>query len=355
MKYTKPNLSNIWAESGSISVPDSLKISGGWVAEIPPCEEANFIENRQDKALAYLMQMGIVEWDGATEYQLNSFVSYSGNVYRSLGVNTNKQPNVFPVNWVIAFDPYGSAGYVNDSLNAVLNAPNPFDQYVQKLNPRFTVKSSGTSYEAAAGLPLDNLADVGHTFFEDGDTGMFKDGRDIVFAVNAVERGRLRDAPLILEDDSKTLATTEWVRQLVAELTRIKIGDLYLTTNNYITASDVTAAKGYGVWVRHAEGRAIVGYSSDVTSSTPDWYKAINNTNGFETKVLGVENLPAHNHSLNHNGGLGILDQTLTDTQGFTGNPSLGTPAGFTNSTGGNVPISLVQPSIVVAIWRRVA
>lgn len=355
MKYPQPNLTNIWAEVGAISIPSSLKISEGWVTEIPPCEQANFIENRQDKALAYVLQMGVPEWNAATEYQPESYITYNQVLYKSKGVNTNKQPNTNPLNWGIAFDVYGSADAVQQELDALLLDADPFDQYALKAAPVFTGKAVGTSYAAGTGLPTDNLSDVGHSFVADGDTGMFKDGNDIVFAVNTIERGRLRDAPLILEDDSKTLATTEWVRQLLAELTRIKVGDLYLTTNNYATPAEVSASKGYGVWQRHAEGRAIVGFSSDPTTGTPDWYKAVNSTHGAETTVVGIENMPAHNHTMNHNGGLGVLDQSSSDTQGFTGNPSIGTPAGVTNTTGGGQPLTNVQPSIVVAIWKRIA
>lgn len=362
MKYPQPNLTSIWADAGAISVPSTLKIAEGWVAEIPPCEQANFIENRQDKAIAYSLQMGIPEWNSATEYQLGSYISYNQVVYKSLGVNTNKQPNIFPLNWVVAFDNAGSADAVQQELDALLLDDDPFDQYALKATPSFTGKAVGTSYAANTGLPTDNLSDVGHAFVSDGDSGMFKDGSDLVFAVDAVERGRVKGGALSSTDSSTALATTAWVKQLIEDATRIKVGDLYLTTLSYATAAELATAKGYGTWQRYAEGKALVGYSSDTSSLTADWYKVNGNTHGNDKVSIAIENIPAHKHGVytygDANNVVGISGNHYPSGTSNTGDANSGnlSPADHsTDDVGGGQPIEVVQPSIVIAVWKRVA
>jgi hypothetical protein len=361
MKYPQPNLSSIWADAGAISVPSTLKIAEGWVSEIPPCEQANFIENRQDKAIAYSLQMGIPEWNSATEYQLGSYISYNQVVYKSLGVNTNKQPNIFPLNWVVAFDNAGSADGVQQELDALILEDDPFDQYALKDAAVFTAKANGTSFSANTGLPTDNLSDAGHSFVGDGDSGMFKDGNDLVFTVDAVERGRIKSGALTASESSTAMATTEWVKQLIAEATQIKVGGLHLTTNTLTPDVEL----GYGTWQRYAEGRAIVGFSSDVTTATPVWAKTVNSTFGEYDQLLLTNQMPTHSH-----GQRVASDGTTNNPQSGVINPTTPVPNTSrgqtdtipyqqydqlqTDTTGGGQPHNNVQPSIVVAIWKRV-
>jgi len=99
-KESRPSLTYKWASSGEMASPTNSKISLGWVVERPPVQWWNFIENRQDQALAYLMQQGIVEWDNAIEYQSGtSYVSYGGNIYVSSQTGTNKQPDTETTYW----------------------------------------------------------------------------------------------------------------------------------------------------------------------------------------------------------------------------------------------------------------
>ena len=96
----KPDMSSIWASGGAILTPSPAKVETGWTAEIPPHQWENYVQNRQDTAIAYLLQKGIPEWDATTEYQANkSFVQYSGVIYKAKTTNTNKQPNTNPSDW----------------------------------------------------------------------------------------------------------------------------------------------------------------------------------------------------------------------------------------------------------------
>lgn len=107
------DINNIWATTGSIVPPDSTKVSTGWIVEIPPHEQANWVENRQDRFNAHINQHGIPLWDSATEYQAS--LSYSkgsnGTVYRAVRTNSNVNPVTDTTGaWTLAFSPSGTSG-----------------------------------------------------------------------------------------------------------------------------------------------------------------------------------------------------------------------------------------------------
>jgi len=95
-KIEKPlNLTNtIWAAGGESVEPSNSKKLQGWVAEIPPFQFENWLQNRNDRALAHIIQMGIPEWDANTEYQANqSYVQdEDGEIYRATETHTGVNP-----------------------------------------------------------------------------------------------------------------------------------------------------------------------------------------------------------------------------------------------------------------------
>lgn len=119
---TKPTgLSNIWANGGTKIDPGSSKVNIGWVVQLPPYEYQNWVDNRQDQAIAHISQHGIPEWDGVTEYQgLLSYTQGSdGMIYKCLQTNTNKDPanTLNNLYWTVAFETYGSVAAVQAQLN----------------------------------------------------------------------------------------------------------------------------------------------------------------------------------------------------------------------------------------------
>lgn len=107
------NLSLTWASGGDILDPGTTKYATGWQVEIPPRQWFNYLDNRQDEAIAHINQHGIAVWDANTEYQANkSFVTGSnGSLYRALTTNTNIDPVTdLGVNWLaVATLPLASA------------------------------------------------------------------------------------------------------------------------------------------------------------------------------------------------------------------------------------------------------
>jgi len=120
-KYTKPDMTYVWASGGSKTAPSNVKIQTGWIVEKPEFEKMNWVQNRQDGSLAYLFQMGVPEWDSAVEYQYSatyrSYVQRNGLVYKALQVGTNKDPASEAAYWTIAFDDKGAAATVQTNLN----------------------------------------------------------------------------------------------------------------------------------------------------------------------------------------------------------------------------------------------
>lgn len=89
----RPVYNEIWASSGEFFSPGSAKISSGWVQELMPYQYENFLQNRNDTSIAYLLQKGVPEWDSGQEYIANkSIVLYSSNLYISTVNNTGVVP-----------------------------------------------------------------------------------------------------------------------------------------------------------------------------------------------------------------------------------------------------------------------
>lgn len=123
---TKPlGLSNIWANGGTKIDPGASKVNIGWVVQLPPYEYQNWVDNRQDQAIAHISQHGIPEWDSVTEYQgLLSYTQGSnGIIYKCVATNTNKDPSnsLNSAYWSQAFEIYGSVQTVSDALTAHIN------------------------------------------------------------------------------------------------------------------------------------------------------------------------------------------------------------------------------------------
>jgi hypothetical protein len=109
------NLSLTWASGGDVLNPGDTKYASGWAVEIPARQWFNYLDNRQDTALAHINQHGIAVWDADTEYQYEALGEKSlamgsdGIIYRTLTTNTNQDPTTtVGVHWEIAFADSGA-------------------------------------------------------------------------------------------------------------------------------------------------------------------------------------------------------------------------------------------------------
>lgn len=109
------NLNLVWADAGDKIKPSDAKIHEGWVVEIPTRQNFNWLDGRQDQAIAHINQRGIPEYDRTTDYiGGKSYTQGSnGTIYFSIRDSKDVDPVVDKTNsyWVEAFiSPEGYLG-----------------------------------------------------------------------------------------------------------------------------------------------------------------------------------------------------------------------------------------------------
>ena len=328
----KPDINyGIWASNGDVAVPSSEKVEIGHIVEKPKKEIVNWIENRQDQFMAYLNQVGIAEWDSKTTYKANiSFVNRSGTVYRAKSQNIDKDPTLNQDIWEISWATYSDFYNLSNRVEKIEDEEGYLDLYVSKANPVFNVETKGIGY---------GNVDLTSSFnFNNGNPSVKKD--DVIIAEFS---GNKSGKDVVIYED-------------LQELLKIKIGDLYTTTVN----ENPSTRLGYGTWVRFAEGRTLVGFSSSISNSTPEWVKTPDSEFGEYAHKLTVEELPtfrvetpmsrAGSHPTDN-------DWTWLSSAGGFANDGTTDSAGLrkSNPAGGDRPHNNVQPSKIVFIWLRTA
>lgn len=150
---------------------------------------------------------------------------------------------------------------------------------------------------------------------------------------------------------SKTNEIIEGLNEVMAK-EHFEVGDLYLTTASY-TPESVAQKVGYGQWQLFGEGKAIVGLSQSPTD--PDWTKEVETVFGEYEHKLETAELPSDaykarvsgHHTVREHGGGGF---------GYAGSEDRGLKVLPSSESGYNdEPHNNTQPSIVIAIWKRVS
>ena len=348
---SKPNTKLPWASQGNRAEPTSDKQLEGWVQEIPPHEMENWVQYKQDLAIKYLYQEGIPEWDSSFEFNTTSYVKYNGVIYKLKEAaevpNVNKQPDVETTSWEIAFEPYGASSPLAEEIRKIKELEGYLSLYVSKASPVMDGIATAPEFQATT--------IGGHTFQGAGaDTGLFlNSNNEPEIKINNVTKATVRSSPSLTSADT-TLVTTAMLQQFKNYLfnTMFPIGISIITQD----PRNPSEYLGFGKWERDLEGRALVGYSSDVTNETPDWKKSVNNEFGKDLHTLTLEETPTHDHSEN---GYNVLlkitgNNTARDTDNTAGEPSLTDGVGRIKSNGGGQPHNNVQMSKVKFIWTRI-
>lgn len=319
----KPDMNyGVWAEGGNIEIPSSEKVEEGWVIEKPLNETMNWLQNRQDRMLQYINERGIPEWDSRTQYPLDAFVARSGVIYKAISPNTDNDPTLHTTIWNIAFVSHSDFIDYAEKIDSIENDEGYLGLYVSKANPIMDAPSKGVSYN-------NKTSDTGLSFTED---------------VAVIKKQGQSVAEFSGGTNPKDVVTHE---QLALALQTFKVGDIYTTTVNEYPSVRL----GYGVWERFAEGRTLVGFSTSVSNSIPEWVKTeggssgtYNNTVSFPYDGWDVDGLSIKTSSqgvLVVGSGFKEKEETLE---------SLNQPREDLIKE-----ISNVQPSIVVYFWKRTA
>ena len=125
------------------------------------------------------------------------------------------------------------------------------------------------------------------------------------------------------------------------------VGSIYMNCSN---ATNPGTLLGFGTWAAFGEGRVLIG----IDSSDSDFDTA-EETGGSKTHTLTEAQLPSHRHTIGSNdstagfGGAAGNQEFVQDAGTGIGNPC------NTSFTGSGQAHTIVQPYIVVYMWKRTA
>lgn len=350
-RLNKPvNFNVLWAQSGSKS-DVTAKIPEGWVVEIPDFEDMNALQYRQDSGIAYLLQVGVSEWESSSVYYPNQITNRNGVLYKALQENQGRDPSTSVANgyWEKLSPSYSEF----TTLQNRINSSDPFSQYILKTQPVVSVSMGATGFRS-------NIEPT---------TGMFFNGTEMEFRKSGTTTASIPPNTLSIEDNSKYLATTAWVKSLIAdEIAKVTtkfqvgIGESIISNNPQNPAS----SKGYGVWALDCQGRSIVGVSQN--AADPTWTKTVNSLFGAYTHTLSTDEMPKHKHrgagSPDNAGSIGGWDSStkvnyptmelVMKSDDILNDNFTVYPLAW-GEEGGSQPHNNVQPSQTKYIWTRIA
>lgn len=257
-----------------------------------------------------------------------------------------------------------------------------------KLGNNSTVKA--TKMFTNKGVPIGGNGDlIGGYAFEtnlgntDGDTGLFCTDKgtsslsdDLVFYINGVKRGEISSEPLdvtgSIDGREKTLVTAEMIKTQMDTLLGTVLAMVYPVGSIYVNGSDNRNPREVlnwpnSVWARFAVGMTLVGAEGSSASEkmAAMWNKPTDMPLSIEEEFgefkhqLQKNEMPKHSHEFpgdDHLTAFGITkvrEQRVYDAHSEITN---GFASGWynTSETGGDAPHNNVQPSKVVAMWRRI-
>jgi len=138
---TKPDFTYVWASGGAVVAPNDAKKQLGWVAEAPPFQYDNWLQNRQDQMLAHVNQHGIPVWDAVTEYQAGKSYTQGSNgvIYVATQTHTNQNPVSAPTYWEALI----SHGIIKSDTAGVSSWTVPLTMKLGIIKPKVTLVAGG--------------------------------------------------------------------------------------------------------------------------------------------------------------------------------------------------------------------
>lgn len=126
MATAKPDLTRVWASTApgaNVVDPDVTfgagKFESGWLAEIPPFQSMNYLQNNLSAAVAHFNEQGIPLWDANTTYPINALVKGSdGELYRAINEQNGNDPTSDAVNWLgVSINKKNQVATVDDMIS----------------------------------------------------------------------------------------------------------------------------------------------------------------------------------------------------------------------------------------------
>ena len=268
----------LWADTGDILQPDDTKISNGWDVELVPRQWWNWMQNRVDTNVAYLLQKGIPEWNSTVEYIINkSYVQYLGVVYKCIQTHTNQAPAIGAY-WVKAF---AESSASLEAIHAITPAANTFPYFTgttSAATTAITAFARGLLDDADAATARATLgaqqADATLTALAGLTTATNKlpyfTGTDAAAVTDLTAFAR----SLLDDSDAATARATLGAQQADATLTAL--AGLTTATNKlpYFTSADTSAVTDFTAFARNllddadaAAARVTLGLASGATTT----------------------------------------------------------------------------------------
>lgn len=230
------------------------------------------------------------------------------------------------------------------------------------------VTNKGTTYANGSQITSTNLNDIvddavfNTNAVDDSTIGLNSSTPKALFVKNAgIDTAQIKDDAVT--SDKLADATLTFIKTAL-----YPVGYVLTTINNYADSAAVVTAFGGTTWVRFGAGRALVGYDASDTD-----FDAAEEERGDKTKskTIALNELPNHKHAVpnsdcrDYSSGEGYSSDTINrnswcDTNGFglaqaplTGNGVYADNG--TRQTQQAMSLDVVQPSIVVYMWKRTA
>jgi len=145
--------------------------------------------------------------------------------------------------------------------------------------------------------------------------------------------------------DTTDVATTAWVNDYAVRVA-YPVGSIYL---NATDSTNPATLFGFGTWVAMGEGRMLVGIDSADTD-----FDTAEEEGGSKTHTLTVDEIPSHTHTYDKTNVTGIYDDWGEALRYQVDNGTFYTSTN-SGSTGGGNAHSILNPYVVVYMWKRTA
>lgn len=193
---------------------------------------------------------------------------------------------------------------------------------------------------------------------------------------------------LIQIDSNIVTANKEWVNHQINTLKEallleiqiaiedVEIGDLFLTTLNFENAEAVASHKKFGIWQQYGDGHALVLMANSENHSAPAFMQIMGSTGGEYQHKQTHEQLAKHKHSKGNIFnkfvskasdvvGTNLVTRDQVSPQHDADNTDLELATGYFSMQGWNdsieqevgesEPFNIVQSSIIIGAWLRIA
>ena len=146
---TRLDVSRIWASTNadvSNTDPGTTKYLQGWIAEIPPFQYMNFLQNRIDTNIRALAERGVFEWGSDVDYDLGALAwdEVDGKVYKAsvASPSTSLSPSVNLSQW--------DESIAQQSVGDINTLQADIDQHeANTSNPHSVTAAQANTYTAA--------------------------------------------------------------------------------------------------------------------------------------------------------------------------------------------------------------